>query len=138
MSGLVFIDDLQLVAAATGKYIDGRHVCTDHPELREQNALCDLFQETAQDTNTAIVILSQVSRKIEHRRDKRPKLGDIEYAPYLETAASAVLFLYRDAYYHPKTPTENPEPAEIIVAKNTGGSTGTATISFDNERLSFG
>lgn len=138
MSGLVFIDDLQLVAAATGQYIDGRPVCTDHPELRGQNALCDLFQETAQDTNTAIVILSQVSRKIEHRRDKRPKLGDIEYAPCLEAAASAVLFLYRDAYYHSETPIERLEPAEIIVAKNTNGSIGMVSIHFDNERLSFG
>lgn len=138
MSGLVFIDDLQLVAAATGQYIDGRHVCTDHPELREQNALCDLFQETAQDTNTAIVILSQVSRKIEHRRDKRPKLGDIEYSPCLEAAASTVLFLYRDAYYHPEIPIERLEPAEIIVAKNTDGSTGTVSTYFENEYFSFG
>lgn len=138
MSGLVFIDDLQLVAAATGQNIDGRPVCTDHPELREQNALCDLFQVTARDTNTAIVVFSQLSRKLERRRDKRPKLGDIEYSPCLEAAASAVLFLYRDAYYHPETPTENPEPAEIIVAKNTDGSTGTVSAYFENEYFSFG
>ena len=138
MSGLVFIDDLQLVAAATGQYIGEKPICSDEPESKRRNDLCRLLQVTARDTNTAIVVLSQLSRKLERRRDKRPKLGDIEYSPCLEAAASAVLFLYRDAYYHPKASTENPEPAEIIVAKNTLGSTGTATISFDNEYFSFG
>lgn len=73
---------------------------------------------------------------MERRKDKRPVLGDNRYSDLIEQRADAVIFIYRDAYYNPDN-AQKPEPAELIVAKNRRGSTGTAFVVFDDGRLSF-
>lgn len=136
MSGLIMIDALNPTTAAGEPFVlCGNSFETDDNLLQRQIILGDLLQATAQSRNTAIVVLSKIPRKIELRKNKRPKKDDLNDA--LAASASAILFLYRKAYYHSDISCCKFEPAEIIVAKNTGGSTGTAYVSFDNERLSF-
>lgn len=133
LSGLVFIDDLQELAFPTGVYIGETAIFSNHPEMLRQRDVGMAILAVAQNTNTAIVVLSQINRSIEQRKNKRPRIRDVKNYPYMDATASSVLFLYQEAYYNP----EAQEPAEIIVAKSDSGNTGTAYVSFDNEALSF-
>ena len=136
LSGLIFIDDLQLVDVGIGKYSTSNNIRCKNPDLKRQKELAILLETIAQKANVPIVVLSQVSRNMERRKDKRPVLGDNRYSDLIEQRADAVIFIYRDAYYNPDN-AQKPEPAELIVAKNRRGSTGTAFVVFDDGRLSF-
>lgn len=136
MSGLIMIDALNPTTAAGEPFVlSGSSFDTEDNILQRQFFLGDLLQTTAQDRNTAIVVLSKIPRKTELRKNRRPKKADLNDA--LSASASAILFLYRKSYYLSNISCCRFEPTEIIVAKNTGGNTGTAYVSFDNERLSF-
>lgn len=80
----------------------------------------------AKQLNIAIVLLVQLSRACEQRINRRPLLSDLRDSGAIEQDADLVLFLYRDNYYNPDT--EKPEIAEIIVAKNRNGQTGTVEL----------
>ena len=136
LSGLIFIDYLQLVDVGIGKYSTSNNTRCKNPDLKRQKELCIFLETVAQKANVPIVVLSQVSRNMERRKDKRPVLGDNRYSSLIEQKADAVIFVYRDAYYNPDN-AQKPETAELIVAKNRRGSTGTAFVVFDGSRLSF-
>lgn len=83
-----------------------------------------------------VVALSQLSRSVEKREDKRPMLADLAEAGGLEAAADSVTFLYRPDYYHrqgagtPAPDAMTPSPCEVIVEKNRYGSLGTVVMGF--------
>lgn len=74
--------------------------------------------------NVPVVCLSQLSRQIESRKDKRPMLSDLRDSGAIEQDADAVMFLYRDDYYNGGTADGFPSPVELSVAKNRHGKTG--------------
>ncbi|MBY6274308.1 MAG: replicative DNA helicase, partial [Bacillaceae bacterium] len=85
-----------------------------------------------------VIVLSQLTREVDKREDKRPLLSDLRDSGSIEQDADKVIFLYRDSYYHQAYPDKKDDPtAEAIVAKNRNGSTGTAKLLFFKEKSRF-
>ena len=89
----------------------------------------------AKDLNIPVIALSQLSRASDKREDKRPVLSDLRESCAIEQDADVVLMLYRDAYYNEES--GNPAEAEVIVAKNRSGSTGTVKLGWQGEFTKF-
>ncbi len=122
---IVFIDYLQLI---------------DTPAKKQRNdAIEDIMRslkEVAKDNNCIIFLLSQLSRAIESRCDKRPMLCDLRDSGAIETISDVVLFIYRDEYYN-RDIVENRGKAEIIAAKNSYGSTSVLELLFRAPIMKF-
>ena len=84
----------------------------------------------------SVVVTSQVNRSVESRPDHRPQLWDISESGAIENDADIVLLLYRDEVYNKHSDAKN--VAEVIVAKNRNGSTGTSFLKFEGSLSRFG
>ncbi len=124
--GLLAVDYVQLVPVT---YRQGR---SRENEVSEVSAA---LKRLAAEFRCPIIVLSQLSRKVEERTDKRPTLADLRESGSLEQDAYAVLFAYRDEYYYQQSPDAG--VAEIIVAKHRNGRTGTARLLFHGESTRF-
>ena len=93
------------------------------------------LKKLARKYNIPVLCLSQLSRSVEQRQDKRPMLSDLRESGAIEQDADCVIFIYRDEVYDP-TPM-NRGTAEIIVAKNRQGRTGTIDMVFEANRTRF-
>lgn len=122
--GLIVVDYLQLMTAIDG---DNR--------VQQVGANSRGVKALAKELGVPIVLLSQLSRKVEERMDKRPLLADLRDSGEIEQDADVVLFLYRDEVYNPNTTTKG--IAEIDVAKNRSGSTGIVAAHYAGEYTSF-
>ena len=89
----------------------------------------------ARELNIPMVALSQLSRAVESRHDKRPMLSDLRESGSIEQDADVVMFVYRDELYDPDT--EFPNIAEIRVSKHRSGPTGTFSVFFKKELAQF-
>lgn len=124
--GLVIIDYLQLMSS--GRRIDNR--VTEISEITRQLKLM------AKELNVPVIVLSQLSRSVESRTDKRPVLSDLRESGSIEQDADIVMFLYRDGYYN-KDKVEDVNLAECIVAKNRHGETGTVNLRWNGQYTLF-
>ena len=116
--GLVVIDYLQLVQGSGKRTIGSRE-----QEIAEISRSLKIL---AKEINVPVIALSQLSRAAEQRPDHRPLLSDLRESGSIEQDADIVTFLYRDDYYNPDS--ENKNIAEVIIAKNRSGSTGTVEL----------
>lgn len=123
--GLVIIDYLQLMEASSKS--DNRVVVIS--EITRQ------LKVMAKELNVPVILLSQLSRGVEGRTDKRPMLSDLRESGSIEQDADIVLFLYRDAYYNKESTRQN--ISECIVAKNRHGETGTVELIWDGQYTRF-
>ena len=119
--GLVVIDYLQLMqGSGYGKNNENRVVVVSE--------ISRSLKIMAKELNVPVVCLSQLSRAVESRTDKRPILSDLRESGAIEQDADSVMFLYRDDYYNPDTEEKN--VAECIVSKNRHGETGTVKLQW--------
>jgi len=91
--------------------------------------------EVAKKLNIPVVLVSQLSRKVEDRRPPVPMLSDLRESGSLEEDARKVIFLYRDEYYNQDSKKKG--VVDIIIAKNDNGQTGTAEAVFDKSKMKF-
>ncbi len=119
--GLVVIDYLQLMSGS-GYGKGGENRVTVVGEISRA------LKIMAKELNVPVICLSQLSRAVESRPDKRPIMSDLRESGAIEQDADEVLFLYRDEYYNPNT--EDKGVAECIVSKNRHGETGTVKLQW--------
>jgi len=124
--GLVVIDYLQLIQAS-GK---------NGSREQEISEISRSLKVLAKELDIPVIALSQLSRSVEKRDDKRPMLADLRESGSIEQDADIVMFLYREDYY--KEDTEKRNIAEVILAKHRGGSTGTVDLAWFPSYTKFG
>ena len=126
--GLVVIDYLQLMqGSGFGKASDNR--------VTVVGDISRSLKIMAKELNIPVICLSQLSRAVESRTDKRPILSDLRESGAIEQDADSVMFLYRDEYYNENT--EDKGVAECIVAKNRHGETGTVKLQWIGQYQTF-
>jgi len=123
---ICFIDYLQLIKG------DPIHKGNRTQELSDITRTLKLLTK---DLNICIVALSQLSRGVEQRQDKRPMMSDIRESGSIEQDADVIMFLYRDDYYDSES--ENKNIIECIIAKQRDGSVGTVSLAFVKEYGKF-
>ncbi|MEM0369778.1 MAG: replicative DNA helicase [Pyrobaculum sp.] len=123
---VAFIDYLQLMNST--KMLENRQ-----QEISEISRNLKLI---ARDLGVTIVALSQLSRAVEQREDKRPRLSDLRESGAIEQDADVVMFLYRDEYYKREN-VGAPHEIEVIIAKQRNGPIGTVTMMFNPETTKF-
>jgi replicative DNA helicase len=116
--GLVIIDYLQLMSGRS--HAENRQV--------EVSEISRGLKILARELECPVIALSQLSRNLEMRSDKRPLLADLRESGSLEQDADVVMFLYRDEVYNPESPDRG--TAEIIVSKHRNGPTGVTQLAF--------
>ncbi len=125
--GMIVIDYLQLIRGSNKK--NG----TREQEISEISRSLKIL---AKELNVPVIALSQLSRSVESREDKRPMLSDLRESGAIEQDADIVMFLYRDDYYNEDSSDKN--KAEVILAKHRGGSTGTRKLLWMPSYTKFG
>ena len=117
--GLIIVDYLQLMTSGTSA----------ENRVQEVSQISRSLKVLARDLDVPIVALSQLSRAVEQRHDKRPILSDLRESGSIEQDADIVMFIYRDEYYNGEE-SEQQGLAEVIVAKHRNGPTDTVKLSF--------
>ena len=110
-----------------------------HPKAEsrqlEISAISRALKELARELDCPAIALSQLSRAVESREDKRPQLSDLRESGSIEQDADIVLLLYRPEYYNPTE--ENRNQAEVLIAKQRNGPTGTVKLQFFGSQMRF-
>ncbi len=121
---MIMIDHLQLMRGDSAKNRD-----------REIGSITAGLKALAKDLKMPVLLLSQLNRKLEERSNKRPKLSDLRDSGNIEQDADGVLFLYRDEVYNKKT--KEPGVAELNIAKQRNGPTGTLKLAWLKDYATF-
>ena len=124
---IIIIDYLQLMTGSVGRSSESRQ--------QEVSDISRQLKGLARELNVPVVSLSQLSRAVESRPDKRPMLSDLRESGAIEQDADVVMFIYRDEYYNKDS--EFKKQAEIIIAKQRNGPVGTDNLAWLGEYTKF-
>jgi replicative DNA helicase len=142
--GLIVVDYLQLLSGSSRRASEGR--------VQEVSEITTGLKALAKELHVPVLALSQLSRQVENREDKRPQLADLRESGSIEQDADVVLFVFREEYYvERRQPRENTEDhikwqqemdmvtgkAEVIIGKQRHGPTGTVRLAFTPEFTRF-
>jgi replicative DNA helicase len=142
---LMVVDYIQLLSGSTRRALEGR--------VQEVTEITTGLKALAKELHVPILALSQLSRQVESRDDKRPQLSDLRESGSIEQDADVVMFVYRDEYYlRNREPREGTDEwfkwesdlkaaenrAELIIGKQRHGPTGTVKLSFEPQYTRFG
>lgn len=127
--GLIVIDYLQLME---NKNASGAR---DNNRVQEISAISRGLKGIARELNAPVIALSQLSRAVESRQDKKPMLSDLRESGSIEQDADLVMFIYRDEYYNKES--ERPGIADIIIAKQRNGPVGEIELFFRHNITRF-
>jgi replicative DNA helicase len=140
---VLVVDYLQLVRPASGR---------DQGRVNEVSEISQGLKAIAKELDIPVIALSQLSRKVEDREDKRPQLADLRESGSIEQDADVVMFVYRESYYHERTkPAEDDQRfpewqaraeklhgrAEVIIGKQRHGPIGTVELHFQDSFTKF-
>jgi len=123
--GLIIVDYIQLLQGR--KQTDNR--------VQEVSEISRSLKTLAREINVPVIGVSQLSRAVEARQNKRPMLSDLRESGSIEQDADLVMFIYRDEYYNPES--ERRGEAEIIIAKQRNGPTGTVDLLYQSSITRF-
>jgi len=129
---MVIVDYIQLMQAKNRKRDSNRE--------QEISYISSSMKLIAKELELPVMALSQLNRELEKRTDKRPQLSDLRESGAIEQDADMILFIYRDAFYHPEIIESNRDAehmAELIVAKHRAGPTGKAEVNYFAEFTLF-
>jgi replicative DNA helicase len=124
--GLVIVDYLQLMTSGTS--VENR--------VQEVSQISRALKVLARDLEVPIIALSQLSRAVEQRHDKRPILSDLRESGSIEQDADVVMFVYRDEYYNGEE-SDQQGIAEVLIAKHRNGATDGIKMSFTKRFAKF-
>ncbi|MEL7348508.1 MAG: replicative DNA helicase [Pseudomonadota bacterium] len=140
---MLVVDYLQLVRPASGK---------DNGRVQEVSEITQGLKAIAKELDIPVIALSQLSRKVEDREDKRPQLSDLRESGSIEQDADVVMFIFRESYYHERLKPREDDPkfpewqalaeklhgrAEIIIGKQRHGPIGTANLLYEDSFTLF-
>jgi replicative DNA helicase len=123
--GLIIIDYLQLM----------RHEGRVESRVEQVGQISRGLKSLARELSVPVIALSQLSRAVEQRHEKRPILSDLRESGQVEQDADLVMFIYREEYYEKES--ERPGEADIIVAKHRNGPVGDVVLTFQKEYPKF-
>jgi replicative DNA helicase len=136
--GLIVVDYLQLLTGSIRRAAEGR--------VQEVSEITTSLKALAKELNLPILALSQLSRAVENREDKRPQLADLRESGSIEQDADVVMFVFREEYYIERMKPDEKDPkflewqqrataahgkAEVIVGKHRHGPVGTVDLQFE-------
>jgi replicative DNA helicase len=142
--GLIIVDYLQLLTGSVRRASESR--------VQEVSEITTSLKALGKELNVPVIALSQLSRAVENREDKRPQLADLRESGSIEQDADVVMFVYREEYYVERTKPQEGTPefqtwmtrmqacagkAEVIVGKQRHGPTGTVDLQFDGRYTRF-
>ena len=141
---LIVVDYLQLITTGGGR---------EQNRVQEVSEITQSLKALAKDLSVPVIALSQLSRQVENREDKRPQLSDLRESGSIEQDADVVMFVYRESYYLSRGEPREGTPehlqwqedmdrtrhmAEVIIGKQRHGPIGTVKLSFDEDVTRFG
>jgi len=103
--------------------------------VQELSRITRSLKGLARELNVPIIALSQLSRGVETRTNKRPMMSDLRESGSIEQDSDLIMMLYRDSYYNPDSPDR--DVAEVIIVKHRNGPTGTIKLLFQSEVTKF-
>lgn len=124
--GMIVIDYLQLMTSRSKK---------SENRQQEISEISRTLKSLARELQVPVIALSQLSRAVEQRQDKRPMMSDLRESGSLEQDADVIMFIYRDDYYNPETDKRG--ISELIISKQRNGPVGTVEVGFLREFTKF-